>query len=74
MVFLDLENGRMRKVVVMGMADANSVDNWNIFYIAWFGRISLWSHEVEWRASILEDRVEENAQARREFDIVASVA
>ena len=58
----------------MGMANANSVDDWNVFDITWLGRISLWSHEVEWRASVLEDRVEENAQARREFDIVASVA
>jgi hypothetical protein len=72
-VFLNIKNGGVRKMIIVRMADENSVDDGNVLDIAGLGCVSFRTHEAEWRASVVKDRIEENAQTGRVFDIVASM-
>lgn len=64
----------MREVVVVAVADEDGIDDGDVLELAWPLGESLGSHEAEGRAAVLEDGVKEDAQARRELDVVAGMA
>lgn len=70
----DLFDGRVREVIVVVMRDDDRVDGRDVFDLAWWLCISFRTHEGEWRASISEDRVEEDAKPTGKFNVVTCVA
>jgi hypothetical protein len=74
MLFLDLENGGIRQVIIVRMGDDYDVDDWNVLdFTRGFG-VPLGPHPLEGTASILENRVKQHPQASRKLDVVAGVA
>lgn len=61
-------------MVVMVMADHHDIDNGDIFNLAWRRREALQIFQVDGRAAVFEDGVEEHAQTRGVFDEEAGVA
>lgn len=74
MRLLDLKHRIVREMIVVAVADKDSINDWDVFNVA--GGLSEASRpqEADWGASVFEYRVEENSQARGKFDVVACVA
>jgi hypothetical protein len=60
-------------VVVVVVADDYGVDVWDVLDLARHVRVSLGSHEADWAAPGREDRIEEDSEATRKLQIVASM-
>lgn len=58
----------------MAVADDDGVDDGDVFEVAGLRGEALRAHECEWRAAVFKDGIEENAQTRRELDVVARMA
>lgn len=49
-------------MIVVGVADDDSIDDGKVLDLAWNWRIALWTQPRERRAAVFEDWVEEDAQ------------
>ena len=73
-VFLhDPQRCRMAQVVVMIMADDHSIDERQMLDLAWRWRIPLQVGEVDRRATVFEDGIEEHPKPGRELNVVTRV-
>lgn len=74
MMLLDLEDGGVRQVVVVAVADDDGVDDGDVFEVAGLRGEAFRTHECEWRAAVFKDGIEQDTQTRGEFDVVARMA
>lgn len=58
----------------MVVGDDDCVDKGQVFDFAWWWGVAFQAFDFEWRAAVFEYGVEEDAEARGEFDVVAGVA
>jgi hypothetical protein len=59
--FVDRLDGGMGEMVVVWVADYNSINDWDVFNIARYRCVSLGAQPGQRRASIFEDWIEEDA-------------
>lgn len=67
-------NRRVTKVIVVVVRNHHGVNNGQVFNLAWRRRVALQTLDSDGCAAVLEDGVEEHAEARGELDVVTCVA
>lgn len=73
-MFVDFEDAGVGKMVVMGVAYDNTVDNWNIGDVAGPGGESLVAQPGEGGAAVFEYGIKENAQTRGKLNVGTCVS
>ena len=69
----DLDDSWVGEMVVVVVANDYCVDDGDIFDLARHLCVALWAEPAQRRAAVLEDWVEEDAEAGGKLDIVAGV-